>query len=189
MTSINASAACEIFDSRGNPTVEVEMFSTAVRQAGPLCLPALPPEPARPWNCATATRSGFGGKGVRNAVAAVNGEIAEALLGHGCARPAGRRPAPGRARRHREQGPPRRQRHPRRQPRRRQGGGRRQGLPLWRYVGGCRRLRAAGADDERHQWRRARRQPDRCSGIHDHAGGGADTLATACASARRSSTA
>jgi enolase len=29
----------------------------------------------------------------------------------------------------------------------------------------------AGADDEHHQWRRARRQPDRHPGIHDHAGG------------------
>jgi len=39
----------------------------------------------------------------------------------------------------------------------------------------CRRHRGAapaGADDEHRQWRGARRQSDRLSGIHDHAGGG-----------------
>ena len=33
------------------------------------------------------------------------------------------------------------------------------------------RPRAARADDEHHQWRRPRRQPDRFPGIHDHARG------------------
>ena len=76
-----------------------------------------------------------------------------------------------RARRHREQGPARRQRHPGRQPRRGQGRRGRQGsaaVALRRRPGG---LRAAGADDERDQRRRARRQPDRRAGIHGHAGG------------------
>jgi len=40
-------------------------------------------------------------------------------------------------------------------------------LPLCRRRIGA---RAAGADDEHHQWRRACRQPDRLPGIHDHAG-------------------
>ena len=44
------------------------------------------------------------------------------------------------------------------------------GLPLYRYVGGVSAQRAAGADDEHHQRRRACRQPDRFPGIHDHAG-------------------
>ena len=50
------------------------------------------------------------------------------------------------------------------------------GLPLWRYVGGPGRLRPAGADDERHQRRRPRRQPDRRAGVHGHAGRGRDLL-------------
>ena len=44
------------------------------------------------------------------------------------------------------------------------------GLPLYRYVGGTVGAGAAGADDEHHQRRRARRQPDRLPGVHDHAG-------------------
>ena len=42
--------------------------------------------------------------------------------------------------------------------------------PLYRYVGGVRRARSAGADDERRQWRGARRQRDRLSGVHDRSG-------------------
>ena len=93
-----------------------------------------------------------------------------------CPGPARHRPAFVRARRHREQGPPRRQRHPGRQPRRGQGRGGRQGSAS---VALCRRpgsLRPAGADDERDQRRRARRQPDRRAGIHGHAGGCRDLL-------------
>ena len=44
------------------------------------------------------------------------------------------------------------------------------GLPLYRYVGGTVGAAAAGADDEHRQRRRARRQSDRLPGIHDHAG-------------------
>ena len=43
-------------------------------------------------------------------------------------------------------------------------------LPLYRYLGGVRRACSAGADDEHHQRRRACRQSDRFSGIHDPAG-------------------
>ena len=57
MTTITSIRGLEILDSRGNPTVEVEVALEAVRQAGPPCLLALPPEPARPWNCATATKA------------------------------------------------------------------------------------------------------------------------------------
>ena len=44
-------------------------------------------------------------------------------------------------------------------------------LPLYRRRAGA---RAAGADDEHHQWRRACRQSDRLPGIHDPAGRRAD---------------
>ena len=44
------------------------------------------------------------------------------------------------------------------------------GLPLWRYLGRRGRARAAGADDERAQRRRARRQQGRLPGVHGRAG-------------------
>ena len=114
-------------------------------------------------------KSRYLGKGVRNAVEAVNGEIFDALERHGCRGAGQDRRDHDRARRHAQQGPARRQRHSRRLACRRQGGGGGQqaaALPL------CRRHRgaaAAGADDEHHQWRRARRQSDRLPGIHDRA--------------------
>jgi len=40
----------------------------------------------------------------------------------------------------------------------------------WRDLCAC----SAGANDEHHQWRRTCRQPDRHSGIHDHAGIGSE---------------
>ena len=49
-----------------------------------------------------------------------------------------------------------------------------QGLPLYRYLGGERRARAAGADDERAERRRARRQPGGLPGVHGRAGRGAE---------------
>ncbi len=42
-------------------------------------------------------------------------------------------------------------------------------LPLWRYLGGEARARPAGADDERAQRRRARRQQGRLPGVHGRA--------------------
>ena len=119
-------------------------------------------------------KSRWGGKGVRKAVEAVNGEIAEAVVGHRSRGPGRDRRGADRARRHREQGAARRQRHPRGQPRGRQGGGgraRAAALPLCRRG---RRQSAAGADDEHPQRRRPRRQRDRFPGIHGHAGRRAD---------------
>jgi enolase len=43
-------------------------------------------------------------------------------------------------------------------------------MPLYRYVGGAYAPHPAGADDEHHQRRPARRQPDRHPGIHGDAG-------------------
>ena len=169
MTAIADIHAREILDSRGNPTVEVEV----TLDSGTIGRAAVPSGASTGAHEAVEKRDGgprFGGRGVRQAVDAVNGEIFDALSGLRCRGPAGDRPGDDRARRHAEQGAARRQRDPRGQPRLRQGGrrrSRRTALPLCR-----RRLRPhlAGADDEHRQWRCARRQPDRHPGIHGHAG-------------------
>ncbi len=109
------------------------------------------------------------GKGVRNAVEAVNGEIFDALSGMDAEAQVkidetmiALDGTPNKARLGR-------QRHPRRLARHRQGGGRRQqpaALSLRRrHIGAA----FAGADDEHRQRRRACRQSDRFPGIHDRA--------------------
>src|ERR1700727_2483304 len=80
MNVIEAVRARQILDSRGNPTVEVDL-----RLAG-----GAPGRAAVPSGASTGSRealelrdggSPFGGKGVTRAVANVNGEIADALRG------------------------------------------------------------------------------------------------------------
>lgn len=46
MSTIVSVRAREILDSRGNPTVEVEVALNPAIPAAPPCLPALPPAPA-----------------------------------------------------------------------------------------------------------------------------------------------
>ena len=80
MSSIIDISAREILDSRGNPTVEVEveLLSGARGRA------AVPSGASTGAYEAVELRDGgdrFGGKGVRQAVAHVEGEIADALLG------------------------------------------------------------------------------------------------------------
>ena len=170
MTDIADIRAREILDSRGNPTVEVEVMldSGAVGRA------AVPSGASTGAHEAVEMRDGdpkrYGGK--RRARGGRRGQRRDLRRAqrHRRRRPAPDRPHADRTRRHAEQGQARRQRHARGQPGLREGGGDRLGpaaLPLRR-----RRLRAhpAGADDEHRQWRRARRQPDRHPGIHDHAG-------------------
>ena len=71
----------EILDSRGNPTVEVDVLL----RDGTLGRAAVPSGASTGANEAVELRDGekarFGGKGVRRAVEAVNGEIAAALVG------------------------------------------------------------------------------------------------------------
>jgi len=71
----------EILDSRGNPTVEVDV----TLEDGTMGRAAIPSGASTGAHEAVELRDGdkarFGGKGVRMAVDAVNGEIAEALLG------------------------------------------------------------------------------------------------------------
>jgi enolase len=80
MSSIEALAAREILDSRGNPTVEVEveLLSGARGRA------AVPSGASTGAYEAVELRDGggrYGGKGVRQAVANVNGEIRDAVIG------------------------------------------------------------------------------------------------------------
>ncbi|GLU46878.1 phosphopyruvate hydratase [Nocardiopsis ansamitocini] len=82
MSSIEAVQAREILDSRGNPTVEVEVLlddGTTVRAA-------VPSGASTGQFEAVELRDGgdrYGGKGVERAVTAVNDEVADELLGYG----------------------------------------------------------------------------------------------------------
>ena len=167
MASIEAVGAREILDSRGNPTVEVEV----ALDDGTIARAAVPSGASTGAFEAVERRDGdkkrYGGKGVEQAVDAVLDEIGPAP-----ARVRGQRAAPhrrrdARPRRHRQQGLARRQRHPRRLARRRP---RRRRLrrpaavPLRRRP---QRAHPARADDEHPQRRLARRLQRRHPGVHD----------------------
>src|SRR5579863_7328867 len=80
MTAITEIAAREILDSRGNPTVEVDVRL----ENGSFGRAAVPSGASTGAHEAVELRDGgkrYGGKGVANAVAAVNGEIFDALAG------------------------------------------------------------------------------------------------------------
>ena len=110
---IRSIQAREILDSRGNPTVEVDV----TLESGARGRAAVPSGASTGTREALELRDGdkkrYGGKGVRKAVGHVNGEIAAALDGHD-RRSARDRRATDRARRHAEPRPPRRQRGARR---------------------------------------------------------------------------
>jgi enolase len=170
MAAIADITAREILDSRGNPTVEVDVPCARQRRHGARrrCRPAPPPARMRRSSCATATNPATAARACCKAVANVEGEILDAIGGmdpteqvaidnimidlDGTPNKAGWAPTPSSACRWR---------WPR--PRRRISAA---AVPLCR-----RRLRphAAGADDEHRQWRQARRQSDRHPGIHDPA--------------------
>ena len=81
MSTITDIHAREILDSRGNPTVEVEV----TLESGAMGRAAVPSGASTGAHEAVERRDGdkrrYGGKGVLEAVAAVHGEIAEALVG------------------------------------------------------------------------------------------------------------
>jgi enolase len=80
MTAISTILGREILDSRGNPTVEVDV----VLKGGQHGRAAVPSGASTGAHEAHELRDGgtrYGGKGVRKAVAAVNGEIREHLTG------------------------------------------------------------------------------------------------------------
>ena len=81
MAAIADITAREILDSRGNPTIEVDVVLEAAPSAARRCRPAPRPARMRRWSCATATSPAIGGKGVLTAVANVEGEILEAVGG------------------------------------------------------------------------------------------------------------
>ena len=82
MTAIVDIHAREILDSRGNPTVEVEVEL----ETGVVGVAAVPSGASTGRHEAVELRDGdpgrYGGKGVRKAVEAVNTEIFDALSGH-----------------------------------------------------------------------------------------------------------
>jgi enolase len=82
MTTIVAVHGREIFDSRGNPTVEVDVSL----RGGAFGRAAVPSGASTGTREAVELRDGdrarLAGKDVRKAVTAVNGEIAAALVGH-----------------------------------------------------------------------------------------------------------
>src|SRR6185312_15164052 len=81
MAAIADITAREILDSRGNPTIEVDVFL----DTGAMGRAAVPSGASTGAHEAVELRDGdkerYGGKGVRKAVAAVNGEIYDALGG------------------------------------------------------------------------------------------------------------
>ncbi|MBT4117634.1 MAG: phosphopyruvate hydratase, partial [Rhodospirillaceae bacterium] len=81
MTAIVDILAREILDSRGNPTIEVDV----VLETGAMGRAGVPSGASTGVHEAVELRDGdkarFGGKGVQNAVANVNGEIFETISG------------------------------------------------------------------------------------------------------------
>ena len=152
----------EIMDSRGNPTVEVEVYVEG--DTGAYMGRAAVPSGAstgifEACELRDGDKSRYNGKGVLKAVDAVNGEIAEAVIGMNAARPAGDR-----------QGYDRGWTAPRTRPSWAptpssaypwpvaKAAAEALGLPLYNYIGGCQRQDPAGADDEHPQRRRSRYQ-------------------------------
>ena len=189
MTAIIDIHARQILDSRGNPTVEVDVAARGRQHRPRGGAVGRLDRRARGGRAARRRQEPLSGQG-RAARRSTRSTARSPTRSSGCdAEDQGEIDAAlieldGTA----EQGAARRQRDPRRQPRRRQGGGRcarPAALPLCRRRLGA---RPAGADDEHHQRRRACRQSDRLPGIHGHAGRRADASPRRCAAARRSST-
>ena len=171
VTDIAQVQARQLLDSRGNPTLEVDVRLAS----GAFGRAAVPSGASTGEHEAVELRDGdpaaYLGKGVSMAVAHVNGEIADAVLGRDAADQRGARRGARRARRDADEEPPRGECDPRLLACGREGGGGGRGpaaLPLAR---GRRCADAAGADAERDQRRRARRQPARSPGVHGRARG------------------
>ena len=169
MTTIVDVVARQILDSRGNPTVEVDVEL----EAGVVGRAAVPSGASTGEYEAVELRDGGGeylGKSVRTAVENVNGLIAEEIVGFDATdqRLVDRLlieldGTPNKAKLGR-------QRHPRRVAGHRlRGGGRARAaaVPVHRRL---QRLPVARADDEHHERRQARRQQRRPAGVHGDAG-------------------
>ena len=161
----------EVLDSRGNPTVEVEVVLDSGATGRAIVPSGRLDRPVRGGRAARRRRPLR-----RQGRARRRGPRRRRDL-----RPAGRprRPRPARRGppadrpgRHRQQGPSGGQRHPGRVPGGGQGRRQRARAAPVPLRGRGRRPRAARAHDERPQRRRPRRQQRRPAGVHDHAGGG-----------------
>ena len=135
MTAIVDIIGREILDSRGNPTVEVDV----VLEDGSRGRAGVPSGASTGAHEAVELRDGdkkrYLGKGVRTPSSGQRRDLRGAPR-HGCRGAGQDRRDHDRARRHAEQRPARRQCDPRRLARRRKGGGGANKLPLYRYVGG-----------------------------------------------------
>ena len=93
MTTIVRVAGREILDSRGNPTVEADVYLAD----GSMGRAAVPSGASTGEHEAVELRDGdksrYLGKGTHKAVGHVNGEIAKALAGQGCRAAGATRPA------------------------------------------------------------------------------------------------
>ena len=169
MTEIEDIFAREILDSRGNPTLEVDVLLSG----GAFGRAAVPSGASTGAHEAVELRDGdknrYGGKGVLNAILNVNTTIADALVGEDASNQVGI-----------DQmmidldGTPNKSKL---------GANailgvslavakavaEAQGAPFIPLCGRSTRQHIAGADDERHQWRRARGQPYRHPRIYDYA--------------------
>ena len=102
MTTIVSITGREILDSRGNPTVEADVFLAD----GSMGRAAVPSGASTGEHEAVELRDGDGkrylGKGTTKAVGHINGEIAKALHGRDASQPGRNRPRDDRARWHKQ---------------------------------------------------------------------------------------
>ena len=165
MTRITEVRGRQVLDSRGNPTVEVDVRL----ESGAAGSAIVPSGASTGVHEAVELRDGgaaWGGKGVTRAVANVNERAARGRHRSRRRRPGRARRRADRRRRHAEQGPSRRERDSRGLAGGCEGsgrGGRRPALPSSRRRRG---KNAARPDAERDQRRRPRGELDRPAGIH-----------------------
>ncbi len=136
MTAIVDLVAREILDSRGNPTVEVDV----ILEDGSMGRAAVPSGASTGAHEAVELRDGgkrYLGKGVSKAVDNVVTVIQDAIIGMDAEDQAAIDETLIELDGTKKQEEARRERHPRRLARRREGGGGGAGLPLYRYVGGA----------------------------------------------------
>src|ERR1019366_5839515 len=82
MSTIISVSGIEILDSRGNPTVKAEVF-LADGMSGRAAVPSgASPGEHEAVELRDGEKGRYLGKGVRKAVANINGPIAKALIGH-----------------------------------------------------------------------------------------------------------
>ena len=189
MALIDAIHAREILDSRGNPTVEVEVLLTTARRSRRRALAAPPPAQFEAVELRDGDKDRYLGKGVAQGRRAPSTtKIADELVGFDATTSASSTSLMIDLDGTDNKGEPRRQRHPRRLAGR--GQGRRRvrrpaAVPLPRRA---ERPPAAGADDEHPQRRRARRHQRRHPGVHDRPDRRAEPSPRRCAGAPRSTT-